>query len=794
MKLAALQCNQMYRAVVFLAACLLRADPPQPIFATYLGGGGGEVLGSVATDSQGNIYIAGRTDSSDFPVKNAVQPVSKAFSQIFIAKFSPAGDLLYSTYYGGSANDLANGIAVDPMGNVYLTGALQSHDFSAASAFQSSSGGAVDAFVLKLDPSGNVLYATYLGGKFNDVGMAIATDALGNAYVTGRTESPDFPITPGAVQPTPAGYRPGYSFISAFVTKLDPAGNLVYSTFLGGSGSNVAWSIAVDAYGQAHVSGETTSLDFPATANALQSYPGRQITLGLVATDAFLSKLSADGSSLVYSTLLGGPLQDSARSVIVDSQGNAYITGLTTDARLPILNGAQRHLGGEVYLTSTDGGLTFTARRSGLAAFQVTSIVFDPNVQSLVYAGTTQGVFRILDGGNTWTRAGLDDWSILQIVLDPSHPGTIYAGTNFGGGLFRSADGGDTWIGLNAGFPGQSERAMFQAIAVDPSGSGTVYAVAGSGGVGSGYDQPLYRITDNGATWTLLGHGLPSTPLAVAVSPDSTLYAGTGRFQFFSFFGGGSPPIPGTVYKRVPDAWVDGGLNDDIHALAFQGNTLYAAGQSFYRSTHGGLTWTSSPLPGNLTASQIALDARNSSTIYVLQASAFGTNLLRSDDGGQSFNIVSKQPLTAIAVNPFDSSLHAGTTASADAYVAEFDPSGTLLYSTFIGTASAERGDGIALDSSGNIYIAGFRASGNLSVVSSGTTFVSRADTPGVSIDIGASTAVTVLDMPSRAIAIGPDGGIVVAMIATQPGLKVQNATQSNLKGASDVYLVKWMP
>ncbi len=718
-------------------------------------------------------------------MNNAIQPVSKAFSQIFIAKFSPTGDLLYSTYYGGSANDLATGIAVDPMGNVYVTGALQSHDFPVANAFQSSSGGAVDAFVLKLDPSGNVLYATYLGGKFNDVGMAIAADALGNAYVTGRTESPDFPITSGAFQPTPAGYMPGRTFISAFVTKLDPSGNLVYSTFVGGNGSNVGWGIAVDAFGQAHVCGETSALDFPTAGNPLQSVPGRQINLGLGSADAFLSKLTADGSSLVYSTLLGGPLADSARSVTIDSNGNAYITGLTTDARLPILNGAQQYLGGDVYVTSTDGGSTFTARRTGLTAFQVTSIAFDPNVQSLVYAGTTQGVFRSIDGGNTWMPAGLDNQWVQQIVLDPSRPGAIYAGTNYGGDVFRSGDGGDTWVGLNAGFPGKSERAAFQAIAVDPSGSGTVYAVAGFGGIGAGFDQPLYRVTDEGATWTLLGHGLPSTPLAVVVSPDSTLYAGTARFVFFCLFCT-SPPIPGTVYKRLSDAWVNGGLDDDIHALAFQGNTLYAAGRAFYQSTDGGLIWTSTPLLENATASKIAVNARNASTIYVLEAVGSASALLRSDDGGQSLNIVSKQPLMAIAVNPFDSSLHAGTTASADAYVAEFDPNGTLLFSTFIGNASEERGDGIAVDFSGNIYIAGFR--------SPRTTFVSRADTPGDSIDIRGSTSTTVLDMPSRGITIGPDGSIIVVMIATQPGLPVKNATQSDLKGASDVYLVKWMP
>ena len=773
----------MRYAALLLAVTVLRAQPSQPVFATYLGGGGFEVAGSVATDSQGNIYIAGRTDSPDFPVKNAIQPEPKSYSQIFIAKFDPAGNLLYSTYFGGSANDLATAIATDPAGNVYVTGALQSTDFPVAKAFQAKNAGGVDAFVLKLDPSGNVLYATYLGGTQNDFGMAITADAAGNAYVTGRTESADFPVTGGAFQTQPAQYISGITSITAYATKLDASGNLVYSTFLGGSNGDVGWAIAVDALEQAHVAGQTSSLDFPTTPNAIEPAAGRS-----GGSRAFLTKLTGDGSGLVYSTYLGGPLTDSARALAIDSSGNAYITGQTTDARLPIVNGAQSYLGGDVYLVSTDGGDTFTPRRQGLAAAEVTAILFDPSTPLLVYAGTLQGIFRSIDGGNTWSPSGLDDLWIEQIVADPARPGTLFAGTWYGGGLYRSTDGGDTWTNL-AG-PADLQPIVFQAMAVDPA-AGVVYVEAGSAGEGLGINQPLYRVTEDGAQWTLIGNGLPTAPVSLAVRADSTLFAGTPSFTWVNLFVAGELHFPGTVYWRVAGGWQSSSTLDDgqIGALAFNGNTLYAAGQNFYQSTDGGQTWTTTAFAGYSIATAMAVDPHNPAAIYVLRA-----GLLRSADGGQTFETVSSQPFTAMAVNPQDSSVHVGTTASADAYVAEFDPTGALIYSTFIGTPAAERGDAIALDASGRIYIAGFRSPGSLDVEGDGTTFVARADDPGDSVTIGASTIAVLLDMPTRGITIGPDGGIIVVMTATQAGLPVQNATQSNLNGASDVYLVKWMP
>ena len=775
----------MRLAVIFLAALLLYADPAHPVFATYLGGGGNEVVGSVTTDSQGNIYIAGRTDSPDFPVKNAIQPVSKAFSQIFIAKFSPTGELLFSTYFGGTSNDLATGIAVDPAGNIYVTGALQSHDFPVTNAFQPQSGGATDAFVLKLDPSFHVIYATYAGGKFNDLGMAIAADALGNAYITGRTESPDFPITSGAFDKTTAGYQPGYTF-NAFVTKLDPAGKLVYSTFLGGSEGNVGWGIAVDNLGQAHVTGDTSSTDFPMAGNLTQ------INLGQNGAGSFLAKLSADGSSLIYSMLLGGPAYNTTRAVTLDAKGNAYITGLTANARFPIIGGSQPYLGGDVYLISPDGGLTFTPQRAGLAAIQTTAIAFDPNVPLLVYAGTLQGVFRSNDAGTTWTAAGLDSYSIQSLAVDPSRPGSLYAGTYLDGGIFRSADAGDTWTSLSSGYPGDSRRLIANAVAVDPKVSDTVYIVAGSNGSGVAIGQPVYRVTNSGATWTPIGQNLSTAVQALAVNPaDSTVFIGTASFEWVNQFFGGAWVIPGTVFRRVGDAWIDGGLNDDIHALAFNGNTLYAAGQKFYQSADGGQSWSATPLPGNSAALQIAVDAQNPARIYLLGGGFYST-LLRSDDAGQSFQIVSQTQINAIAVNPADSTLHAGTTGSASAYFAEFDPNGTLLASNFIGT-EVERGDGIALDAAGTPYIVGLSGPGNFVWTSAETAFVARVD-GSYRATLGPSTGATILSTPSHGIAIAPDGSIIVVMIATTPGLPTQNAVQSYLNGATDVYLVKFLP
>jgi len=306
------------------------------VYSTYLGGSGMDVGHSIAVDSSGNAYVTGYTDSTNFPTQNAYQGSRSGDYDAFVTKLSPEGNsLVYSTYLGGSGGDRGYGIAVDSQGNAYVTGLTRSTNFPTQNAYQGSNRGDRDAFVTKLNPQGNSLvYSTYLGGSGMDVGNGIAVDSSGNAYVTGKTESTDFP-TQNAYQG-----RYGGGTYDAFVTKLSPQGNsLVYSTYLGGSAWDEGCGIAVDSQGNAYVTGETASANFP-TQNA---YQGRY---GGGTYDAFVTKLSPEGNSLVYSTYLGGSGEDRGYGIAVDSQGNAYVTGETASANFPTQNAYQGSNGG----------------------------------------------------------------------------------------------------------------------------------------------------------------------------------------------------------------------------------------------------------------------------------------------------------------------------------------------------------------------------------------------------------------------------------------------------------------
>src|ERR1035441_8986022 len=250
--------------------------------------------------------------------------------------------LVYSTYLGGS--DRANAIAVDASGNAYVTGITWSLNFpTTPGAFQTTLGGAEDAFVTKLNATGSALgYSTYLGGGVcegvidggSDGGSGIAVDASGNAYVTGTTYSSDFPTTPGAFQTTPVYCSGCYT---AFVSKLNATGSaLAYSTYLGGSGGDLGYGIAVDASGNAYVTGATGSSNFPTTPGAFQTTP---VFCSLCST-AFVSKLNATGSALAYSTYLGGSGGDLGYGIAVDAPGSAYVTGRTDSADFPTTPGA----------------------------------------------------------------------------------------------------------------------------------------------------------------------------------------------------------------------------------------------------------------------------------------------------------------------------------------------------------------------------------------------------------------------------------------------------------------------
>jgi hypothetical protein len=286
----------------------------------------------IAIDSEGYIYVTGTTYSGDFPVTaNAFQPSIGAFgmADAFIAKFSPDGQtLIYSTYFGGSGDDIVRGIVLDMAGNIVIVGQTNSLNLPLQNALQSKLKGSWDAFVTKLSADGaSLIYSTYLGGSSTELGRDIAIDGIGSIYLVGDTWSTDFPIL-NPVQTTNAGDK------DIFITKLTPNGNnMVYSTYLGGSEREQGYALAVNQMGDVYVSGETKSLNFP-VINAFQpTFHGIR--------DAFIVRLSATGSTLIYSTYLGGISSDVSYAIAVDNSNHAFIAGHTSSVDFPIVDGFQ---------------------------------------------------------------------------------------------------------------------------------------------------------------------------------------------------------------------------------------------------------------------------------------------------------------------------------------------------------------------------------------------------------------------------------------------------------------------
>ena len=302
---------------------------PVLAWSTYLGGSGTDAAHAITVDAGGNAYVTGTTSSINFPTANSVQSANAGGFDAFVTKFNAAGTaLVYSTYLGGSGTDSGQGIAVDGAGNAYVAGWTDSPNFPVANPLQAAIGGSLDAFVTKLNAAGTALvYSTYLGGSGSDQAFGITVDTAGNAYVAGSTASSNFP-TANAVQGANAGAT------DAFLTKINAAGNaLVYSTYLGGSGFDRANGVAVDNAANAYVAGETTSTNFP-TLNAIQGSNGG-------ASDAFATKVNAAGTALVYSTYLGGSLDDAAAAIDVDAAASAYVAGRTQSTNFPVANALQ---------------------------------------------------------------------------------------------------------------------------------------------------------------------------------------------------------------------------------------------------------------------------------------------------------------------------------------------------------------------------------------------------------------------------------------------------------------------
>ncbi len=297
----------------------------QIVYATYLGGAGADTGLAIAVDSAGSAYVVGSTNSQNFPVTaGAVQTRLAGNSDIFVAKLSPDGStLVYATYLGGAGFDTAAAVAVDSAGNAYLGGTASSDFPTTPGAYRAQGGG---AFAAKLNSTGAALvYATFLGDHESGITSGVALDSAGDVYAGGSTSASDFPTTPGAVH-----RAIGTGNSAAFLVKLNPTGTAaIYAAILGGSGDSLAGGVAVDAQGNAYLAGSTDAADFPVTAGAFQeSLAGN--------ADAFVIKLNAAGSHLLYATLLGGSGADRASGLAIDSAGDAFVSGSTFSTDFPV--------------------------------------------------------------------------------------------------------------------------------------------------------------------------------------------------------------------------------------------------------------------------------------------------------------------------------------------------------------------------------------------------------------------------------------------------------------------------
>jgi uncharacterized protein (TIGR03437 family) len=518
------------------------------VYSTHLGGSGDDYGRGIAVDGVGYAYVTGQTGSTNFPTQSAYQATYQGAHNhdAFVTKLTPAGNaLVYSTYLGGSGDDIGYGIAVDGAGSAYVTGQTWSTNFPTQSAYQATFQGLnSDVFVTKLMPAGNALvYSTYLGGSVSNGGTAIAVDGAGSAYVTGLTWSTDFP-TQSAYQATNQGYW------DAFVTKLTPAGNaLVYSTYLGGSGSDQGYGIAVDGAGSAYVTGHTSSTNFPIQSSYQATFQG-----GSVFYDAFVTKLvtPVTPSALAFNSAVGGSSQ------------TQYIS---------LLTGTVSSFG---YSPAALGTWLVASLYSG------TQVAVTVNPTSLA-AGTYTGAVTVngIVVNVTLTVAGAHAATINTTLTVTNATGSIGTAITFTGPATLTNIGNGTFVGtlnLTSTAPGSFTITLTTGDRI--TGAFTVPASALAGGPLSG------SLTVTGGTGAYTG--------ATGSFPSLTGTTSIGVTGFtMSFSGSGTISTgPGTISPALS-------VSPSSVAFAYQVGAFPPAGQSFTVGGPAGIAFTASPSGGS---------------------------------------------------------------------------------------------------------------------------------------------------------------------------------------------------
>jgi hypothetical protein len=776
-------------------------------YSTFFGGAGIDIARSVKVGKDSFVYVAGETmgglPHSDITVSNGgFRGGTKLHGDAFVAKFdNGAVNLVYLAYIGGRSNDVALDLAVDDSGNAFITGYTDSTNFPVKNAIQPKISGStypglsarpIDAFVTELDATGtNLVFSTYLGGTWIDEGVGIALDNAGYIYVAGYTESTNgLPVTN-----VPPEFKTYHTNGDAFVAKFSPGGtNLAYLMYLGGFGLDLASGVAVEkSTGKTFITGYTTSTNFPTTADAIQPRLGG-------GQDAFVTVLSPDvsetNSGIVMSTYYGGSGHNSGFRIALDAAGNFYVTGETTaDPNFPV-NPSAINPGG--IFRSENGAGNWISSSVGLNSVVVPGLAVDPSNPQNIYAATWHGIAQSLDGGVSWHPAtsvvtsnvtftsAIQGGTVNAVAIDPNAPVNVYAATATEG-VFFSTNSGTVW---NLGGTGLLSLTVNAVLVVNDAAGNNVYAGTASG---------VSRSTNGAALWKAANTGIGNVDvraLAYGTNP-STLYAGTANGVFRTINNGTNWFVfNSNIVNHSIQALVVDPVNSQV---------LYAGSPGgVYKTANRGTNWAR--LNSGLSTSNVialAVDPINSATVYA------GTTigLFKSTNGGTNWTVQTNGLITkavlALAINKENPNLiYAGMTGNVfsggkDAFVWK-GPNG---YSAVLGGVSDEEGWDIAVDAQNRAHVTGWTSSTNfptadtngiLRAKNSGKAdaFVAELSSDGGTLLQSAYLGGTNSDY-GYAIALDEGGNSYVVGTTLSQNFPLVNAGQSAKNATNDAFLVK---
>jgi hypothetical protein len=735
---------------------------PVLVYSTFAGGSSSD-LGQAIAIANGNVYFAGYSFSPDF---QGSDPTYEGNSDIFVSEINSAGSgLVFTTFIGGSNQDQGMGLAVDPSGGIHIAGWTNSQDFPVVNAFQSSLAGrsGQDAVVIALGPGGNnIVYSTYLGGTNQDQALGIATDSSGAAYVTGWTNSGNFPTSTNSFQPDYGDNQDG------FIVKLSAAGVPAYSSYLGRQSFDQANAVRVNASGEAYVAGQTCSPNLDT--------PGVVVTTAKAGFCAgFATKIAADGATKKWFTYIG----DQVFALDLDASGNVYIASNNTrglpDPNSPLVNPIQSTLAGaqDIYVAKLDpaaanvlfstylGGITldqpFGLAVDGAGNMVVAGISQSPNfpvlnaIQPKNY-GSFGDIVRSTDGGATWAvlngpssapNSGFSGSSTgLWVAPNPSNGQEFYLQTFYG--LFHSTDAGATWnllanqpasaingntpnvlavaasnpsiiyAATNAGvvltttggasawsasLSGLPGGFNWRSLAIDPTNSNIVYVGANNQNAG------VYKTTTAGSSWSFAGNGISGNINCLVVDPaaPATIFACTTNGLYIS-------TDSASTWNRSSNP--TGGVSYLSFAASNPNIVYVSSGNGMWVSSNNGLTFSlAASVPAFVDA--IGADPSTPTTAY---AHISERGIWKSTDGGVTWVQTGTAGVEGLSfAQNFAFATGSGNTQavllssgySNDAFVAKISSSGTLMYSTFLGGFSADQANGVAVDSQNNAYIVG---------------------------------------------------------------------------------------